>query len=533
MFDLLLKNAKIFDGLGSPFFYGDLAVKDEKIAAVGKIPEESAARIIDVSGKALSPGFVDAHTHSDRTALFVNAPDAKILQGVTTEIAGNCGQSVAPLSEKYLDHQKRYLAPYLPKSVPIVWNWNSTGQMLDRLDAQGHTTDLACLVGHGTVRTAVMGAEARPCTKTELERMKIHVAEAMESGCAGISTGLIFPPGCYAEKEEIVELCKVVSRYGGIYCAHIRGEAGSLLDAFAEALDISEQSGCSLQISHHKVMRRFRGWSEKTFGMMERAREKGMDVSCDAYPYAAGSNNGTSLLPPWANAGGVSALMERLRDVRIREKIKADFLVDLPGWDNHAKDTGWDRILIGSAHNETSLVGRTFAEIADERGKSPEETYLDIILSEEAGATIVILSHSEEDMEHILRHPLTMIGSDSLPTAFSGPLAEGNPHPRCFGCYPRFLGVYSREKKLVSMEEAIRKCTGMPASRFRMFDRGVIREGMRADLVVFDPETIKDNAEYRHSRQVSTGIEMVLKNGRIVARDGLLAGPPLGKSVRL
>jgi N-acyl-D-amino-acid deacylase len=533
MFDLVLKNARIYDGLGSPFFFGDLAVKDEKIAAVGRVPGECASRVIDVSGKALAPGFVDTHTHSDRTALFVNDPDAKILQGVTTEIAGNCGQSIAPLSERYLDHLKRYLAPYLPKSAPIEWNWNSTSQMLDRLDSQGHITDIVPLVGHGTVRMAVMGAEARPCTNAELEQMKAHVTEAMESGCVGISTGLIFPPGCYAEKEEIVELCKVVARYGGIYCAHIRGEAGSLLDAFEEAIDIAEKSGCSLQISHHKVMRRFRGWSEKTLGMMERARERGLDVTCDAYPYPAGSNNGTSLLPPWANAGGVPELMKRLKDAQVRERIKADFLVDLPGWDNHAKDTGWDRILIGSTNNDKSLVGKTFAEIAEERRNSPEETYLDIILSEEAGATIVILSHSEEDMENILRHPLTMIGSDSLPTSISGPLAEGNPHPRAFGCYPRVLGLYAREKKLFSLEEAIRKCTGMPATRFRLFDRGVIREGMRADLVVFDPATVKDNAEYRNSRQLSTGIDIVFKNGRIIARDGRVTGPMLGKSVRV
>lgn len=533
MFDLLLKNAKIFDGLGNPWFHGDLAVKEEKIAAVGKISEEHAAYVFDAAGKALTPGFVDAHTHSDRTALFVNNPDAKILQGVTTEVAGNCGQSIAPISKEHLDLLKRSLSPYLPKSEPVVWDWETSAQMLRRLDSQGHITDLVCLVGHGTVRMATMGVEARPCTEKELEKMKYYVAEAMESGCAGISTGLIFPPGCYAEREEIVELCKVVAKYNGIYCAHIRGEAGSLLDALEEAMDIAEKSGCPLQISHHKVMRRFRGWSEKTLLMMEEHRKRGLDVTCDAYPYAAGSNNGTSLLPPWANAGGVPRLLARLIDGQTREKIKADFLVDIPGWDNHAKDTGWDRILIGSANNDKSLIGKTFAEIAEERGQNPEDTYLDIILSEEAGVTIVILSHSEEDMENILRHPLTMIGSDSLPTSMTGPLAQGNPHPRSFGCYPRVLGMYARDKKIFSLEEAIRKCTSMPASRFRLFDRGVIREGLRADIVIFDPDTVKDNAEYRHSRELPTGIDLVIKNGRIIAQNGHITGPILGKSIKI
>ena len=533
MFDLLLKNAKVFDGLGSPWFWGDVAIKDEKIAAIGKIPDGSAASVLDVSGRALSPGFVDTHTHSDRTALFVNNPDAKILQGVTTEVGGNCGQSLAPLSEAYEDLLKLYLSPYLPKSVPVVWDWRTASRMLDRLDSQGHITDLVQLVGHGTVRMAVMGAEARPCTAAELGQMKEYVTEAMESGCAGMSTGLIFPPGCYAEREEIVELCKVVAKYNGIYSAHIRGEAGSLLDAVEEALDIAERSGCALQISHHKVMRRFRGWSEKTLQMMEQRRERGIDVTCDAYPYPAGSNNATSLLPPWANADGVPSVLERLRNGRVREKIKSDFAVDLPGWDNHAKDTGWDRILIGSANKDKTLAGKSFAEIARERGMNPEDVYLDIILSEEAGVTIVILSHSEEDMERILQHPLTMIGSDSLPTSLSGPLAQGNPHPRCFGCYPRVLGLYARDKRLFTLEEAVRKCTGMPASRFRLFDRGVIREGLRADLVIFDPATVRDNSEYRNSRQAPTGIDFVLKNGRIVVREGRIVGPILGKSVRV
>ncbi len=508
-------------------------MRGERIAAVGRIEEHLAAKVIDASGRALTPGFVDTHTHSDRTALFVNNPDAKILQGVTTEIVGNCGQSVAPLSDEYLDQMIPYLNPYIPSTEPVAWNWRGTGEFMDLLDRKGHITDLVFLAGHGSVRLAAMGTEARASTKTELDRMKGYVEEAMQSGCVGISTGLIFPPGCYAETEEIVELCKIVARYGGIYSAHIRGEAGSLLDAVREAISIAERSGCALQISHHKVMRRYEGWSETTLRMMQDFRDRGGDVSCDIYPYTAGSNNITSLLPPWANAGGIATVLQRLRDPSTRKKIQEDFTRDLSGWDNHAKDTGWDRILIGSAKNDTSLVGRTFEEIARDRGLPPEDVYLDIILSEEAGVTIVIMSHSESDMERILKHPFSMIGSDSSPNAFDGPLAQGNPHPRCFGCYPRLLGTYVRDKKLFSMEEAIRKCTGMPASRFKLFDRGVIREGLRADLVVFDKERIQDRSEYRNSRQRPEGIDFVVKNGRVIVEDGRVVGPILGKSVRV
>jgi N-acyl-D-amino-acid deacylase len=531
VYDIVFRGARVVDGSGGKGYDADVAVEGDKIARVGgDIP--AAAVEIDLTDKVLCPGFVDAHSHSDRTALFVRDLDAKVLQGVTTEVVGNCGQSPAPISDVHYGDLLPYLTPSVPKGISVECGWRSMGEMLDLLDDRKHITDLVQLVGHGTVRIAAMGPDAREPSAEEMARMKDYVDEAMRSGAAGLSTGLIFPPGCYASTDEIVELCRVVARHGGIYTSHIRGEAGSLLEAVREAIEIAGRSGCSLHISHHKVMRPYAGWSERTLKMMEDAVSEGLDVTCDIYPYPAGSNGITSLLPPWANADGIPKVLERLADANTRKRILEDFGRDLSGWDNHAKDTGWDRILIGSSRCDDSIVGKSLREIADARGAAPETNCLDLVLSEKAQATIVILSHSEEDMERILKHDLSMIGSDSLPAALGGPFADGNPHPRTFGTYPRLLGRYVREKGLFTWEEAIRKMTGFPAERFKLGDRGLVKEGLKADLVAFDPRVIIDRAEYRNSRVASEGIEYVVKNGQIVAAGGKTTGKILGKSVR-
>ena len=532
MFDLIFRNGRVVDGSNNTEYRADVALRDGKIICIGNNIAQAASQEFDISGKVLCPGFIDTHSHSDRTALFVPDPDAKILQGVTTEVVGNCGQSSAPISDVYFDDLLPYIAPSIPPEVPVDWSWRSMGEMLDSIDGKKHMTDLVQLVGQGTVRIAAMGPEAKEPTKAEMERMKDYVDEAMRSGAAGMSTGLIFPPSCYASAEELIELCKIVAKHGGIYASHIRGEAGSLIEAVAEAIDIARKSGCVLHISHHKVMRRFKGWSEKTLQMMEDAINEGIDVTCDVYPYPAGSNMITSLLPPWANTDGIPKVLGRVVDPTLRKRILDDFTRDIPGWDNHAKDTGWDRILIGSSNHDESIVGKSIQEIADLRDVSAELTYLDLIASEKAQATIVILSHSEEDMERILRHRLSMIGSDSLPSSLRGPLARGNPHPRCFGTYPRLLGVYVREKKLLTLENAIYKATGFPASRFKLRDRGLVKEGLLADLVVFDLEVIIDKADFKNSRVASEGIEYVVKNGQVVVRTGKVMGKILGKSVR-
>lgn len=533
MYDLLFKNARVVDGSGREPFVADVAISGEKIARVGRDLEEAAQATVDASGKMLCPGFIDTHTHSDRTALFVPDPDAKILQGVTTEVMGNCGQSLAPISDEHYEDFLPYLLPYVPSDVPVACGWRSTGEMLDLLDERGHITDLVNFVGHGTVRIAAMGSESRKPTADEMAKMKDYVEEALMCGSAGMTTGMIFPPGCFADTDELVELCRVLAKHGGIYATHIRGEAGSLREAVMEAIAIARQSGCSLHISHHKVMRRFRGWSEETLKMMEDANAEGLDVTYDVYPYPAGSNGITSLLPPWVSAGGVPKMSERLADPVTRARILEDFKRDLPGWDNHAKDTGWDRVLIGSSRNDPSIVGKSLLEIADERGTPPDIGYLDLILDQKAQATIVILSHSEEDMERILAHPLGMIGSDSQPCALTGPLAKGNPHPRVFGTYARLLGLYVRERKLLSWEGAIHKATGYPAKRFLLDDRGLVREGLRADLVLFNPDTIIDRATYQDSRVASEGVDYVVKNGQIVVQAGRTTGKILGKSVRI
>lgn len=331
MYDLLFKNARVVDGTGGRPFAADVAVSGGIIARIGSGLEETAQATIDAGGKMLCPGFIDTHTHSDRTALFVADPDAKILQGVTTEMMGSCGQSLAPICEERYENFLPYLLPYVPSDVTVECGWRTTGEMLDLLDERGHITDLVNFIGHGTVRIAVMGSDSRQPTAYEMAKMKDYVEEALMSGSAGMSTGLIFPPGCYADTDELVELCGVLAKHGGIYSTHIRGEAGSLRKAVTEAIEIARRSGCSLHISHHKVMRRFHGWSEETLKVMEDANAAGIDVTYDVYPYPAGSNGITSLLPPWVNAGGVQQMLNRLSDPATRKRILEDFKRDLPG----------------------------------------------------------------------------------------------------------------------------------------------------------------------------------------------------------
>lgn len=530
-FDLVIRNATIYDGSGGPWYFGDIAVKDGLIAGIGKIDTLSAKTSLDAEGRALAPGFVDPHTHSDLCTP-VPSCDGKIVQGVTTEITGNCGLSLSPVAPERLDLLRDYLKPFLSKQAMPSFEWTRAGDLMDMVDRDGYATDLAFLVGHGTVRIAVMGFEDRVPSAAELEEMKILLAHEMEDGCIGFSTGLIYPPGCFTESAEIVEFCKVAARYGGIYVTHMRSESSEILQSVQEAIDTAEQGGCKLHISHHKIDHNMEGFSEKTHRMMKEARGRGVDVTCDVYPYTAGSSLISVLLPAWAKEGGVEKMLARLENPEDRERIQNDFLRDIPGWDNFIKNATYARILICSAVKDKGLEGKTIQAVADERGVSPADALLDIMLSERAEVTIVIESQSVPDNHYILAHELSMVGSDSLPTSLTGTLAYGRPHPRCFGTFPRVLGHFVRDEKLFSLEKAVWKMSGFPAQRFGLSDRGLIKKGLVADFVLFDPETVSGCADYINPRQAPKGIHYVLKNGEIVVENGRFLGKTLGKSLR-
>jgi N-acyl-D-aspartate/D-glutamate deacylase len=358
------------------------------------------------------------------------------------------------------------------------------------------------------------------------------LALEMESGCVGMSSGLVYPPGCFAEEAELVELCKTVTADGGIYATHMRSESADLLKSVKESIAAAEQSGCPLQISHHKVMTEFEGLSQETLRLMEEARERGVDVTCDVYPYSAGSSLISILLPQWVKEGGVEKMLARLASKEDRERVKADLLRDIPGWDNFIKGATYEKILICSAVKDKSLEGKTLQAVADGLGRAPDEAMLDIILSEQGEITVVIGSQSDSDNARIMKHPLAMIGSDSIPTSFTGKMAYGKPHPRCFGTFPRFLGHFARDEKLLPLETAVWKITGFPAQRYGLCDRGLIKEGLIADFVVFDPRTIDGSADYINPRQTPKGIFQVIKSGVTVVEDGRFLGQTLGKPVR-
>ncbi|MDR1977242.1 MAG: amidohydrolase family protein [Synergistaceae bacterium] len=531
-YDLILKNARIYDGSGGPWRDGDIAVTEGRVAGIGKISAARATRVLDVEGRAVSPGFIDPHSHADFIGVTLKDGDSKIVQGVTTDVAGQCGLTLSPVERGRTNLLRDYLKPFIPKEALPDFEWGRAGEMMDRIDRNGHATDIALLAGHGTIRIAVMGFDDRKAAGDELQRMKELLARELEDGCVGMSSGLVYPPGCFADHAELAELCEVTAAYGGIYSTHMRSESVDVLEAVKEAIAAAEESGCRLQISHHKIDRDLEGLSKETLGMMESARERGVDVTCDVYPYSSGSTLISVLLPLWAKEGGVEKMLTRLTSKEDRERIKADLKKNVPGWDNYVKSASYEKILICSASKDKTLEGKTLQAVADERGKAPDESLLDIVLSEGGEATVVMHAQSDSDNKRIMAHPLSMIGSDALAAAFTGKLAYGKAHPRSFGTFPRALGHFARDEKLFPLEIAVWKMTGFPAQRYGLGDRGLIKNGLIADFVVFDPQTIDGSADYANPRQIPKGIHQVIKNGIVVVENGRFLGQTLGKSVR-
>ena len=531
MYNLILRNAKIFDGTGGPWYRADVALKGELISRIGKINDATALKEVDLAGRTLCPGLIDPHSHADIIATSMN-PENEIYQGVTTQITGNCGKSNAPVNPETLDLLKRYLGAYTPKGIEVNWEWSTLGDWLDVIDRQGYITDIGVLIGQGTIRMAVMGMSDMSPTPAQMKEMKRLVAASMEQGALGMSSGLIYPPGSFTGKEELIELCTVVADFGGTYATHMRSEGVQQIEALDEAIDIGRVSGCRVHISHHKVTHPYDGMSLETLRKIEAAREMGIDVSFDVYPYTAGFTQISTLVPKWATVGGVDAMLERLNDPELRSRIKEDLSLEIPGWENFVKSAGWGGVFISSTKVDRSVEGKSLEQIASERNETPADTLIDIILREKAEASVVVWSQSEEDHDRIISHPLSMIGSDGFPCNYSEPTLQGRPHPRCFGTFPRVLGLYSREKRLMDLGTAVWKMTGYPAQRFGFHDRGLIKEGLLADLVVFDPGKIADGASFEDPFRKPEGIDLVIKNGEVVVENNQFTGKILGRTVR-
>lgn len=522
-FDIVVRNGKVVDGTGNPWFSADIGIRDGRISTVGRLKGAVATREIDVRGLVVCPGFIDTHSHSDSTVLFDNRLESTVRQGITTSVVGNCGESLAPVPPEKTEEFLRFFSVLAPPGVTIdSIPWSTFRDYLDHAEQRGCAANVAHLVGFGAIRIAGgPGFEDRPATSHEVERMKAFVAEAMEAGAFGMSTGLIYAPQVFAGTDEIIELAKVVGSYGGLYASHIRGEGETVVQAVKECIEIVEKSGCpGGQISHHKVAGPpYWGASEETLRLIEEANAQGVNVTCDQYPYNRAMTSLTAVLPPWAHQGGYDRLLERLKEPETRDRIKRDVTTGIEGWENWIKDGGFERIYLSCAKTTgwQEMEGKNLTEVTRIKGKADAwETLFHILADEKAEVSITADMMSQEDIARIMTGRYTMVGTDASGVAPTGVLGYGKPHPRYYGTYPRILGKYVREEGLLTLEDAVRRMTSFPAQRMGLADRGLLKKGMWADMVAFDPDTVIDRATFLEPHRFPDGIIHVLVNGEVV-----------------
>lgn len=528
MLDVLIKRARVVDGSGAAAYEADIAVQEGRIADIGDVERAEAKEVIDARGLVAAPGFIDMHSHSDYTLPLNRRAESKIRQGVTTEVIGMCGSSPAPLTEWRREEIRRQTKGY---RAQLGWDWLTFGEYLDVLRSGKLSVNVVPLVGHGTIRIAAMGHSADAPTPEQLAAMKALVAQAMDEGAWGISTGLIYPPGCYSSTEEIIALAEVAAERDGFYFSHIRGEGETLLEATAEAIRIGEESGLPVEVAHFKASGQSNwGKAAQALELYAAAQARGVDVTPDMYPYTASSTGLGALLPEWAHEGGQDALLARLADPVTRARLyeavanKRDWMGD-PG--------RWDDALIARCAKFPAYEGKTIARLAAELGKDPVDTILDLLQEADADVGMIYFKMSEENVRLGLRYPPMMVGSDGYSLAPYGPTSEGKPHPRSYGTFVRVLAKYVRQEGVLTLEEAVRKMSALPAAKLRLFERGLLRRGYWADIVLFDPVTVQDQATFTEPHQYAAGVPYVLVNGQVTVAQsehrGTLAGRVLEK----
>jgi N-acyl-D-amino-acid deacylase len=530
-FDVLIKNGKILDGTGNPWYSGDLGIRGDRIVAIGKLSGATAKKTIDAAGKIVAPGFIDTLGQYELALLIDNRAISKLSQGITTEITGE-GGSIAPQNEKTISPVEKQLREQYKFKI----DWTTLDGYFRRLEKQGTPLNIGTYVGAAQVREAVIGDDDRPPTPAELEQMKALVEQAMKDGAFGISTALIYPPGHYAKTDELIELAKVAARYGGLYASHMRSEGASEMAALDEAIRIGREAGLPVEVFHLKVSGKPRwGSMVKVVEKIQAARDSGLDIRANQYPYVAGGTALASSLPPWVADGGVPKLLERLRDTAVRARIKTEMATDHPDWENLYYDCGGGAgILLAGVENPElkKYNGKTVAEMAKAENKEELDALFDFILKDKAQTGALYFIAGEEDLVYGLKQPWTSIGLDASESPLDGPLYEPQSHPRAFGSMPRFLGHYVRDQKLMPLTEAIRKITSMPAQRQHLVGRGQIQIGYFADITIFDPATIIDRATYTESTRLSEGIDTVLVNGQVEFEHGALTGVNAGRALR-
>ncbi|MBM3130264.1 MAG: D-aminoacylase [Chloroflexi bacterium] len=528
-FDLILRNGTVFDGTGAPGRRADLGIVGDQIAVIDDLTNASAAYALDATDRYIAPGFIDIHTHSDETVFIYPKMDSKIHQGVTTEVTGNCGGSAAPLYSAAREDALHDIAQY----KDLTLDWQTMGEYLDRVERTRLSTNYVTFVGQGTLRACVMGHAMRAPTPDELKQMQNLLARSLEEGAWGVSTGLIYPPSAYADLDELVALSRVAAERGGLYTSHIRNEGDRLLEAVDEAITIGERAQIRVELAHHKAAGK-RNWGKVNASLekIARARARGIQVAADQYPYVASSTGLSTVIPDWAHEGGWEKLVARLRDPDTRTRIADEVRVARPSWENPAMDSGWHNILIVGCKSDRALQGKTVWQIAEMQGKDPIETSCDLLIANEGAVQVVIFSMSEDDVKTVMRVPWVSVGSDSGARAPTGALANVQCHPRTYGAFPRVLGKYVRDEKVLTWELAIAKMTTNPARMLGLDRRGELRAGYFADLVVFDPATIADTATFTEPHQFPTGIDYVLVNGTLTIDHGKHTEARAGRVLR-
>lgn len=529
-FDLLIKNGRIVDGSGGAGYVADLGVKDDRIVSIGKLSQASAARTIDARGLVVAPGFIDMLGQSETYLLIDPRAMSKVMMGVTTEITGE-GESIAPINERQIKEQEDFL-----KRFSLNIDWRTLDEYFKRLEKQGSGVNLGTFVGATQVREYVIGYDDRPPTPPELDQMKQLVAEAMRDGALGLSTSLQYVPARFAKTDELIELAKAARQYGGIYATHQRSEANAIDASLDEVFEIAQKAQIPVEIWHLKTAYK-KNWGRmpNVLARIKQARERGLDITADIYPYIAGSTSLSACLPPWALEGGTEKMLARLRDPQTRQRLKQEISEDQTDWENiYLGSGGPSGVLIGSVVNRElePLQGKRISEIAAEQKKDPLDTVFDMIIADHGQTGAIYFMMSEADLRAAMQAPFVSFCTDSGSRATDGPLAGSKSHPRGWGSYPRILGRYVREEKLLSLESAIHKMTGAPAARVGLRDRGLIKEGMFADVVVFDPAKVIDKATFESPNQYPVGIEYVLVNGKISVDKGRRTSVLAGRVLR-
>ena len=529
-YDLVIRNGRIIDGTGSPWYSGDLAVRDGRIAAIGRLEGVRAKQTVDARGQVVAPGFIDMLGQSELAILVDPRLPSKIFQGITTEITGE-GGSPAPLNDAIVAADR---AGY--EQLGIVPDWRTLAEYYARLERQGIGINLATYVGATQVRRMVLGDDDRDPTPGQLDQMRALVRQAMRDGAVGLSTSLQYPPAPYAETAELIALATEAARLGGVYATHLRNESDEIMPALDEAIRIGREARIPVEVWHLKTAGK-NNWGRMpgVVAKIDSARKAGVDIAADTYAYTAWFNSLSSFVPPWAHDGGTARLLERLRDPEARARIRRDMEDSDAGWDNSwRKIEGPQAILIGAVHNPglRKYQGRTLADVAKERGTDAIDALLDFLIEDDGYTYVAVFGMSEPDVALALEQPWVSINCDSEGAAPEGILSKSHPHPRAYGTFPRILRKYVREEQRLTLEDAIRKFTSLAAQRMRLGDRGVLKVGMWADVVVFDPATVRDRATFAQPHQLAEGMRWVLVNGVPVIAEGKATGARPGKVLR-